>query len=230
MFEQIKPAKNYEQIITQIRNMIIDGSLKKGDKLPSERELAEQLNVSRASVREAIIALHTTGIVETKHGEGNFIKKSFENSLLEPLSLVFILENRSIEELYEVRRILEIEVAGLAATRFCKEDVTDLEAMMIKIYSAQPQDIVLNSELDKEFHYLIARISRNFLIINVLNVISQLMDSSIQHVRKKILIEKENDEKLATIHRNICSKILKKDAAGAKKAMKEHFDFTSQKI
>ena len=77
MFSPIKNTKVYEQVIDQIKEMINEGTLKKGDKLPSERDLAQQLNVGRTSIREAIRALEVIGLIDCKQGEGNYIKSNY---------------------------------------------------------------------------------------------------------------------------------------------------------
>ena len=86
-----------------------------GDKLPSERELCEQLNVSRTSVREALRIFEILGIIECKIGEGNFIKDSFEDSLLEPLSMTFMLHGSKTGEILDLRKFIEPGMAALAA-------------------------------------------------------------------------------------------------------------------
>ena len=85
MIEPNKTTKVYEQVIEQIKSKIKSGEIKKGDRLPSEREMAESIGVSRASVREAIRALEVVGLVESRQGAGNYIKTNFDNSLFEPL-------------------------------------------------------------------------------------------------------------------------------------------------
>ena len=81
MFSPIKNTKVYEQVIDQIKNMIDEGNLKKGDKLPSERSLVEQLKISRASIREALRALEVIGLIECRQGEGSYIRTNFQDNL-----------------------------------------------------------------------------------------------------------------------------------------------------
>src|SRR6056297_4335974 len=108
-FKQIKNNKVYEQIIEQIRELIYEGELKKGDRLPSERQLKKDLGVSRASIREAFSALEMIGLIESRPGEGTFIKERFDDNLVDPLSLVLILNENVEEELLELRRVLEVD-------------------------------------------------------------------------------------------------------------------------
>lgn len=86
MFKQVKTKKIYEEVIEQIKKLIIDGKLQPGDKLLSERELAEKLGVSRASVREAFSALEIMGIITIRAGEGSFVRQVSYEGMLEPLS------------------------------------------------------------------------------------------------------------------------------------------------
>ena len=118
MLSPVKNLKIYELVMEQIKDLVKKGQLMSGDKLPSERELCEKLEVSRSSVREALKALQMLGLIESKHGEGNFIKENFEDSLLEPLSIVFLLLGSKNEEVLELRRVIEPEIAALAAKKY----------------------------------------------------------------------------------------------------------------
>ena len=92
VFKPIQQQKIYEKIVDQIRSMVSSGMLKPGDKLPAERVLAESLNVSRASVREALSALQLMGLVEIKPGEGTFIKQMDIDSIIQPLAMLLLME------------------------------------------------------------------------------------------------------------------------------------------
>ena len=133
MFNPIKVTKIYEQVIQQIKDMIADGTLKSGDKLPTERELVEKFNVSRASIREALRSLESIGIVESKQGEGNFIGRNIENILYEPLSILFMLRNNTSQEIFELRMAIEIETADLAAKKLNFKELQDLKLLIDKI-------------------------------------------------------------------------------------------------
>jgi GntR family transcriptional regulator, transcriptional repressor for pyruvate dehydrogenase complex len=221
MFTPIKNTKVYEQVVNQIKKMIVEGTLKKGDKLPTERNLAEQLQVSRASVREAIRALEVIGLVESRQGAGNYIRNTFENSLLEPMSMMFLLEESNPSEIVELRKVLEIETVVLAATRISGEELNYLEGLLEEMNLSNSE--VINVVLDKKFHYTIAKASRNLLIINVLQVISQLIDDLIKGSREKILSTEENRLRLTKQHELIYNALKNKDPKGAFDAMSGHF-------
>jgi GntR family transcriptional repressor for pyruvate dehydrogenase complex len=226
MFTPIKNTKVYEQVVEQIKRMILDGTLKKGDKLPTERDLAEQLQVSRASVREALRALDVIGLVESRQGAGNYIRESFENSLFEPMSMIFMLERGTPLEIYEFRRILEIETAVLAASRISDEEVEVLGRLIQEMKGCDDED--RSVALDKEFHFTIAKASKNLLIININQVISQLIDEFIKDSRKKILMFEDNKIKLNIQHQMLYYALRSRDAEGAQKAMSGHFKLVEE--
>jgi GntR family transcriptional repressor for pyruvate dehydrogenase complex len=222
MFTPIKSTKVYEQVVDQIKQMIIDGTLKKGDKLPTERELSEALQVSRASIREAIKALEVSGLIESKQGAGNYIRENFDQILLEPLSMMFMLEGSSSKEIVEFREALELQTAVLAAKNITEDELEVIRELVEKIKECDNEDI--NAIHDKEIHYNIAKASRNVLIMGMLNVISELIDDVIKDSRKKILSEQANKERLNNQHELIYNALKARDASKAYEAMKGHFN------
>ena len=221
MFTPVKNTKVYECVVEQIKLMINTGQLKKGDKLPTEREMSEQLQVSRASVREALRALEVIGLIESKQGAGNFIKESFGGALFEPLSIMFTIENSTGDSIYEIREILELETVKLAAARISEEELMSMKKTVEEMMNCDDESN--NIELDKEFHYTIAKASRNMLIINFLQVISELNHEFIKDSRSKILVEKKNRARLMNIHYSIYEALKDRNSDKAYEAMKEHF-------
>lgn len=223
MFTPVKNTKVYEQVIEQIKDMIFSGKLKKGDKLPPERDLVDQLKASRTSIREAIRALQIIGLIECRQGGGNYIKESFEESLFEPLSMMVVLQNSRSTEILELRKILEVETAALAAEKVTKSELEEMGRIMDEMKASS--DEVLSSELDRELHYKIASASKNFLAVNILKAVSFLIDSSIKDARERILKEKENKKTLIEHHENVYNALFEHDSDKAALAMKKHLDF-----
>lgn len=226
MFSPIKNTKVYEQVIDQIKDMIDKGTLKKGDKLPSERDLVEQLQVSRASIREALRALEVIGLIECRQGEGNFIKSSFQDNLFEPLSIMFMLEEINPEAILELRKIIEVEASGLAAKRITNEQLKKLKEIMKRFENCEDEEI--NTIIDEEFHYKIAEYSGNVLIFNIFRTVSTLVDDFIKDARKLIIAQQENKEVLFLQHNEIFSAIEIHSSEAARKAMREHLDYTNK--
>lgn len=186
----MKNTKLYEVMIEQIKDLIKTDNLKSGDKLPSERELAERFEVSRTSVREALKALNMIGLIESKHGEGNFVKSKFENSLLEPLSVLFLLIGSKYEDILQLRQIIEPQVAYLAAKNITKFQLVELMTIMERINNSSEAEVC--AKLDKKFHYKIAEASGNQLISTIMFSISSLIEkyidsSNIYNINKKMI-------------------------------------------
>ncbi|MFT5873393.1 MAG: GntR family transcriptional repressor for pyruvate dehydrogenase complex [Clostridium sp.] len=226
MFSPIRNTKVYEQVIDQIKEMIDKGTLKKGDKLPSERNLVEQLKVSRTSIREALRALEVIGLIECRQGEGSYIKASFQDNLFEPLSIMFMLEGSNPEEIWELRKIMEVEASGLAAKRITSVQLKELKVITQKLKDCEEEDV--NAEIDKEFHYKIAECSGNILIYNILRTVSTLVDHFIVDARKLILEEPGNKPILFTQHNEVYLAMEKHSSAAARQAMRDHLDFANK--
>lgn len=222
MFKPVKQKKVYQYVVEQIQNMILSGDLKKGDKLPAERELAEKLAVSRASVREALRALEIMGLLESRQGEGNFIKDSIGESFLEPLSLMFMLNNGKKEEILEFRKMIEVETTTLAAKKISKDDAIYLKEIMNKLKNSK--DEKESAVLDKEFHYKIAQIADNSIALNLLNSIGAVMESFIENAREMILKGEDRWQLLTDQHQEICDALIAKDDIKAANAMRKHLN------
>lgn len=222
MFTPVKSTKVYEQVIEQIKYMITSGELKKGEKLPPERELVEKFQVSRTSVREALRALQIIGLIESRQGGGNYIRDSFEDNLIEPLSMMFVLQNSRNSEILELRSVLEVETARLAANNVTEEELSRLKEIVdrMKALPDEKENIIL----DKELHYIIARASGNNLIMSILTAVSSLMDSFIKEAREAIINKDENKSVLLEHHENMYQALKSHDAEEASRVMKEHMN------
>lgn len=229
MFNNISNKKVYEQVIEQIQNNIMEGLFKKGDKLPSERELSEKMGVSRTSIREALRVLETMGVVESRQGEGNFICSNIEKSLLQPLSMMFKLNNGSFSDIYELRSILEIECARLSAIRAtdmdCRELLSVVEEMEQETFGENRYEILV--ELDKKFHNTLSDMSKNYLIESLFSTISNLFEKFIEDARYKIILfdSEQANKSLLIQHKKICESIIKKNQDMAVEAMREHMEY-----
>lgn len=220
----IKTKKIYEEIVEQIRGLMAEGDLKPGDQLLSERELAERLKVSRASVREALRALEMMGYIEIRSGEGTFVREISLDDFIQPLAMVLTLEKGSFFHVYEVRRVLESACAYLAAQRATGEEVDKMEAALKEM----EQDIHNNlrgDEADTAFHYAVAEATHNPVLFRLMNTISDSVHNSVHTARRKIFETPGNGEKLLAQHRSVLEAIRKRDPIQAREKMKEHLEF-----
>lgn len=221
MFKPIQDKRLHQQVFEQIQAMILNGQLQPGDRLPSERDLGELLQVSRNSVREALRALEVLGIIECRHGGGNYIKIDVNAGLIEPLTLMFKLHGGSFTDLLVVRRSLETEAAALAAERITAEQSAEL-AQLLEATRANVSEAE-NIRLDKAFHLKIADISGNVLLLTFLTAISTLLERSIKDGRQAIMHTFRDHDQLLTMHENIYQAISSHHREAAIAAVKNHF-------
>lgn len=226
MFKEITQTKIYLQILEQIKENIISGNLKIGDRLPSERQWAEQLGVSRATIREAIRALEMIGLVRCQQGEGNFISDQFEDTFTQPLTIMFWLNHSEIREVQELRRALEIESAMLAASKMTDVQYESLEKLCTAIEIETNESARAN--YDKQFHYEIAIISDNKLIKNILSSASDLIEALIKDIRIAILRDPDNFSVIDVHHRSILNALRENEPLKAAQAMSTHMDMIDQ--
>ncbi|MBC3804680.1 GntR family transcriptional regulator [Acetobacterium fimetarium] len=222
MFKEIEQKKIYLQILEQIKENIIDGNLKSGDRLPSERQWAEQLGVSRATIREAIRALEMIGLVKCQQGEGNFIAADYEDTLTQPLTIMFWLSKAKISQIQELRRALETESAKLAAKHMTPERYERIEKICQSIETETDESI--RAELDKQFHYEIAMASENIMIKNVLLSSASLIEALIKDIRIAILDDPLRGPLIDQQHQNVLLALKNNDPLKAAMAMSQHMD------
>ena len=126
------PTKVYLEIVRQLRTMIEKDGLKAGDKIPSERELSERLNAGRSSVREALRALELLGLIETRRGEGTFIRDFRGNQLVQLLSTFILQDERAIKDVIETKQLVEMDCLKLALSKNCADNFAGLKRWVIE--------------------------------------------------------------------------------------------------
>lgn len=222
MFESIESKKISQVVIEQIENMIMSGELKNGDKLPPERELTETLNIGRPALREALKALEVIGLIESRHGQGNYIINNTENSFFKPLSLSFKLSNGNTEEILEIRKLLESYTVRQAAINADDEDIRKLYKIHECMIQAETTD--LKSAYDKQFHYEIAEISKNMLVNKMLESISYLYDNFINKTVRMSFFGEDSIDKIYEEHLSIIRAIEKHDEEEAFACINAHLN------
>src|SRR4051812_39440773 len=112
---QVQKTKIYKDIVEQLKRFILSGHLKEGNRMPTERELANQFGVSRVSVRQALTVLHEMGLVEGRPGGGTFVSQGIRDRILNPITASLLAEKELLEEPLEVRKLIEPEITRIAA-------------------------------------------------------------------------------------------------------------------
>ena len=210
-----------DQVVEKIQGLIIDGQLQPGTKLPPEIELAEQMGVSRTALREAMSILMTKGLLETKPGVGTIVQQMSRNQVVEPLSLLVKMRGGGVafEELHQVRSILEVEIAGLAANQATEADVACLERLLAEMEMNQNNADVFAVK-DADFHQALAHSTHNPLLDHLVGIIRDLLEGHIMQVVRHI------DPQLQVLpyHRRILDRVVAKDEKGARQAMLAHLN------
>jgi GntR family transcriptional regulator, transcriptional repressor for pyruvate dehydrogenase complex len=217
--EAIHKTKVYEKIAVQIQRLICDGSLKPGEKLPPERELAGMFHVSRGSLRDAVRALEVTGFVEARHGEGTVVRTPSAESLINPLTTVLLHRREFVSELLEFRAMIEPVLARRAAKQASPEDLAELDDIV-----RRQQEKVDRGELaieeDTQFHNTLAHAAKNRVVLNVLDVFMDLLRES----RERSLQVEGRLQKSVEGHRQILQAIQRHDPSAAEAAMRRHIE------
>ncbi|MDI3508196.1 MAG: GntR family transcriptional regulator, transcriptional repressor for pyruvate dehydrogenase complex [Clostridiales bacterium] len=218
--QPIKKSNVSEQVYEQLKRQLLNGEWKQGDKIPSENELAEAFNVSRVTVRHAIQKLTALGLIETRVGEGSFVKEVkpgvYMNAII---PLAYLGENSTLEVL-EFRYVIESESVGLAAERATQEDIAELKEILKNMEEVK-EDTKLFSEADLRFHFKIAQITKNSLIIETYNILNDVLKTAMTDIVKRLGF------KLGIYyHTKLVEAIEHHDSEQAKKIMKEHVNKT----
>lgn len=217
-FEQVKRVRIYEEIVEQLKDFFARGKLKPGDKLPSERDLAEQFNCSRGSVRQALTLLEAQGLLVRKVGEGTY-KVSEEDFEVSQLVNLLIPKKGELNEPLEVRRLIEPTLAGMAAERATPEDITAIEDCLVLQQAKVEADELIISE-DNEFHYAIAKATNNGIFVKLVEAINDML----LETRETSLKAEQGGQRSLKGHRQILDAIKKRDSNAAYRAMQKHLE------
>jgi len=223
MFRPVKTKKVYEEIVHQVKLSIEEGKLKPGDRMLSERDLADQFNVSRASVREALSAMEMMGIISIHPGEGSYVRHLPSDSMLETLAASVQTEAVDILHLLEMRKIIETETASLAAVRATAVDIEDLQQalneMKLEVSSGGHVE-----DIDAKFHYILVRAARNPVLLRVAQTVSQLLTSNYRSLRLALFLVPNMSQIFYEAHIEIFQAIITKNPRLAREKMGEHLD------
>jgi len=230
VLEPIRPKKISEEIVSQVKQLISKGELKPGDRIPSERELATMLGVSRPSVREAIMVLEAMGFVESRQGGGTYVKALTEASIMNPLAkLVEKRDPELLRSLAEVRMGLESWSAYLAAQRAMDADIAEMRRLY-KIMEKQAAKGGWSPDVDAEFHYAITAASHNSLQMHVLDSIHSLFHATIQVALMEFYQQEGHVQLLLNHHHDIMEAIAAHDPELARRKMVEHLAMVEEKM
>ena len=194
-------TKVYLEIVKQLREMIAADNLKSGDKIPSERELTERLNVGRSSVREALRALELLGLIETRRGEGTFIRDFRGNQLVQLLGTFILQDEKAKLDVIETKNIIEMDLLRLVLNRADEKQLLKVKSLV--------EDDQLN---DDQFFYQLIELADNYLFSRIwlilkdyhhsLNLINVEYNHDSYLMLIKALVEKD-EKKTLSVYRQL---------------------------
>ncbi len=225
MLKPIKKESVRGQVFWQLRDQILRRTWPPGSKLPSENELSRTMGVSRVSIREGIQHLVSLGILETRHGEGTFVRELTGGQVpFNALIPLLVLDDIDILHVLEYRRIVEKGAAALAAERATDRDLAEMEAVYGQMVQLR-DDVAEFARADLEFHLVLAKATGNPVIIKVNNVLRSILEVSMENIVSTLGMEDG-----LHYHRLIIDAIRVRDAEAAESIMQEHVDRTMVRL
>ena len=218
MYTPVRSSKVFEQIAAQIEQLILSGKLRSGDRLPTERELAEQFQASRTAVREAMKTLAQRGLVDMRPGRGTIVIDGTSQAMRHSLGLMIrVGQAGRSAHLVEIREILEPEIAALAAERATQDHMAVLQHA-VEIMDASLADADTYIAADNDFHLALAKATQNDLIVAFVDSIVDLLSEQ----RKHIFSVSGGSLRGQTHHKVLLAAVQRHDPEAARLAMRAH--------
>jgi len=224
-FRVVRKMRVSEEIVGQIRDLITSGRLKIGDRLPAERELAETLQVGRSTVREAIRAMESLGILEARPGEGTFLVSNPTDHHSDPITANAFKSWDNQRKLFEVRMVIEPDLAALAARRASFEHIVKLRDILQE-QEAQIKRGDNGIKADTAFHFMLAEAAGNDVLYRIMESLMDLLvetrEASLQPTGRTLRSMRQ--------HKAILRAIESRDPLAAEKRMREHINEMEQLV
>jgi GntR family transcriptional regulator, transcriptional repressor for pyruvate dehydrogenase complex len=230
MFKQIKVRHISEEVFAQIKAAILEGRLRPGQKLPTERELVKELGVSRVPIREAIRLLANMGLIETRQGDGSYVRSLLSDRLRDPLSHIIKDNVEKIFELLEVRKQIETWSAYYAAQRATAEDIAALGRIIDETKSYVKKKDTPPVRLDADFHLTVAQCSRNTIQAHLTHTVYDIFNDYFNFLTENICFSSKYQQTILNQHFAVYDAIRKHDTQGARDRIMEHLSFVTEQL
>lgn len=219
-FKPVKTSRLYEEVIDQIKDLIIEGQINPGDKFPPERELAAKFDISRGVLREAFRVLEARGLVRSKRGGGRYLRDYHKQNIYQSNNNNFInLEKAALLDVAEARQVIETQIVKKATLEAAEKDLSKIENVLFAIEEADEKEY-RESNLDLEFHMAIARATHNFALRDLLEAqIKLLID-----LEQSNFLDQESWKSLCDEHQQIYEAMVKRNKDKAAEVMGSHME------
>tara|TARA_B110000285_G_scaffold79612_1_gene91907 strand:- start:1931 stop:2692 length:762 start_codon:yes stop_codon:yes gene_type:complete len=230
-YQRVKQPKISDVIMAQLEAMILEGSLKPGQRLPPERELATQFEVSRPSLREALQKLSARGLIVSRQGGGSFVSEKIGSSMVDPLIKLFSTHPEAQNDLLEFRHALEGVSAYYAALRCTEADKKRLQACYTDLQAAHDEKLFEQEiKADAEFHLAIAEASHNAVLLHTMRSLFPLLHNNIYANLESIYPKRDTRKRIHDQHRILLDAIVAEDPEKARNAAHDHLAFVEEAI
>jgi GntR family transcriptional repressor for pyruvate dehydrogenase complex len=227
LFSPIKSSKLSDEVYKQIVSLISSGKLNPGDKIPSERELAADLRISRQSIREALNRAEVMGLIEVRQGEGSFILSSVKKSLKPPLTLIIEKQADRIFDFLEIRKLVEGWCAEKAATEATEEELENMAGILDEMKKVVSKDKQWE-ELDLNLHLSFAKATHNVIAVHIMEALKSNFKPFFRFT--KSMPSSEKMDILWQHHYEIFEAIKRRDPETSKQKVIAHLDYIWEKL
>lgn len=230
-FQPVTPEKLSQAVIGQIEKLILRGILRPGERLPPERELAERLNVSRPSLRDAIGALQEAGLLTAKAGAGVYVADVLGSAFAPALVELFARHDEAVFDYLSFRRDMEGLAAERAATLGSDTDLAVVQAVYDKMEAAHgKRNGDEEAQLDAQFHMAIIEASHNVVMLHMMRSMYELLRGGVFYNRQVMFKQRTTRAALLEQHRAINDALQARDAAQARTAVEAHLDYVENAL
>ncbi len=230
-FQKVRPERISTAIRTQIEALILRGILRPGERLPSERDLANQMDVSRPSLREALAELEQAGLIETRPGAGAYVAQVLGSAFAPPLIRLFSTHTEALFDYITFRRDLEGLAAERAAQFGSDTDLKVISTIFTKMEAAHekrsPKD---EAALDADFHMAIVEASHNVVMLHMMRSMFDMLKDGVFYNRQTMFAVRTTRRDLLNQHRAIHDALIARDPAAARAAVEAHLSFVEQSL
>lgn len=231
IFSRIRHSRTADEVVQQIEMLILEGILRVGDKLPGERELARQFDVSRPILRDALKVLEGRGLLVTRHGGGTFVADVIGQVFTAPISELIAKHHKATADYLEYRREIEGITAEFASQRATADDRALLTGIIERMKAAHLEDdFAEEAVIDVEFHNAIGECAHNIILLHTLRSCYRLLSDGVFYNRSLIYNFPGARAKLLEQHVAIYDAVMNGDRAAARMAAEDHIRFVEQSV
>ena len=226
VFSRIEHVRTADEVVQQIENLILEGVLRVADRLPAERELARQFDVSRPILRDALKTLEQRGLIVTRHGGGTYVADVIGEVFARPVMELIATHRKAAADYLEYRRAVEGIAAEFAARRATDDDRALLAEIMARMQAVHESgDFQEEAAIDVEFHNAIGECAHNIVLLHTLRSCYRLLSNGVFHNRLMVFALPGAREQLLAQHRAIHDAVASGDPDAARTASVRHIDF-----